>query len=212
MELERIQDEARQKCDGATERAETEVAAIEEELRLLREKSDKDFEREQLEFDYNLKRERKTMQEKRNEVITEREDALKQREAEARDQKEACEKRLNEIEALEEEVADIPARIEAAKQEGAAEKEKLLNKEFKYRTELENKTEELKISALQGEYDRISEKLAALKEETANLSKRLDQCNMESRKLTSDTVRFIGGINILNSDTHPYAEANVKNK
>ena len=134
------------------------------------------------------------------------------REKETKERKEECEKRLEEIELLEEKVEDIPAKVEEAGKEGAREREFLINKANKYQTELSNKTEELRIGSLQTEYDRLLKKYEALEQDAANLSKRLDQCNMESRKLTSDTVRFIGGINILNPDTHQFNEAGGKNK
>ncbi|MBQ9438770.1 MAG: hypothetical protein IJU50_10625, partial [Lachnospiraceae bacterium] len=91
-----------------------------------------------------------------------------------------------------------------------SEREKLLNKANKYQTELDNKTEELKISSLQTDYDRLLKKYEVLEQDTAELSKRLEQCNMESRKLTSDTVRYIGGINILHSDRRSNADAALK--
>ena len=77
-------------------------------------------------------------------------------------------------------------------------------------TELEKKSQEHKILALQNEYDRLLQKYERLSEETAELSNRLAQCNMESRKLTSDTVRYIGGINILHSDRRSNADAALK--
>ena len=101
---------------------------------------------------------------------------------------------------MQEEVEAIPLKIEAAQREGAAEKARLLNKAYQYEAELENKNGELKRASLETEYEHLLKKYEAVKGETAELSKRLEQCNMESRKLTSDTVRFIGGINILNAD------------
>ena len=211
-ELERIEAEADEKIKGIEEKAEAIIMGLKAELQTVKDKFEVEYEREGAEFEYNLKRERKSAQEKRDEEVSERKAALKLREQETKERKEECEKRLEEIELLEEKVEDIPAKVEEAGKEGAREREFLINKANKYQTELSNKTEELRIGSLQTEYDRLLKKYEALEQDAANLSKRLDQCNMESRKLTSDTVRFIGGINILNPDTHQFNEAGGKNK
>ncbi len=210
--LEKLKEEAMDKREDVQSKAEEKIGELDEKLKELTEKSKVELEREASEFDYNLRRERKAAKEKREQLVSERKAALKLKEQEARERKEALEARLGEIEALQEEVMGIPDKIEAARKDGAAEREKRLNREHRYREELDNKTEELRMDALQTEYDRLLNKYEALKAETEELSKRLDQCNMESRKLTSDTVRFIGGINILNPDTRQYSDTAPKNK
>ena len=186
------------------------ISQIEEEAKLLKERSDVDYDREASEYDYRLKRERKSAQDKRNEEILTRQTKLKEREREAIDNKERLLKRLDEIEGLREQVEEIPAKVEEARKEGAKEKEKLLGKAHTYQNELANKERELKIGALSAEYDRITKKYDTLTAELTDISKRLDQTNMESRKLTSDTVKFIGGINILNSEPSARPEGNIR--
>ncbi len=186
------------------------IAEIEEEAKNLKERSALDYDREASEYEYRLKRERKSAQDKRNEEILARQTKLKEREREAVDNKEKLLKRLSEIEELKKRVEEIPVKIEEAGKEGAKEKEKLLGKAHAYRNELANKERELKISSLSAEYDRITKKYDTLTAELTDISKRLDQTNMESRKLTSDTVRFIGGINILNSEPSAHPEGNTR--
>ncbi|MDE6730252.1 MAG: hypothetical protein K2J71_05700, partial [Oscillospiraceae bacterium] len=82
--------------------------------------------------------------------------------------------------------------------------EKELNKDYGYHKMLDEKDNQNKIQELQAELDRFEQKYNALLAEKNELSEKLDQCNAESRRLTSDTVKSIGGINILNADNHPY--------
>ena len=56
----------------------------------------------------------------------------------------------------------------------------------------------------------LMKKHTELSDEISDLSSRLDQCNAESRRLTGDTVRYVGGINILNSDARPHGESPEK--
>ncbi len=183
---------------------------LETQIKELQESSAREFEREQKEYDYNLKRERKSAMEKRASEVREREQQLKCMELDAKEQKTASLKRLSEINAMRAAVDGIPEQLEKAGADGALEREKELNKEHQFKTELEKKTQEHKINELQEEYDRLLHKYEALKAETTEISKRLEQCNLESRKLTGETVRYIGGINILNSDAHTHGENTIK--
>ena len=195
-----------EKEDEANEK----IAKIEEEAKNLKERSALDYDREASEYDYRLKRERTSAQDKRNEEILERQTKLEEKEREAVDNKEKLMERLGEIDAMRERVEEIPSKVEEARREGAKEKEKLLAKAHAYENELANKERELKISSLSAEFDRITKKYDALIAELTDISKRLDQTNMESRKLTSDTVKFIGGINILNSEPSAHPESNTR--
>ena len=196
--------------DGKENEANEKITEIEEEAKNLKERSAVDYDREGSEYDYRLKRERKSAQDKRNEEILARQTRLKEKEREAVDNKEKLLERLGEINALRERVEEIPVKVEEARREGAKEKEKLLGKAHAYQNELASKERELKISALSSEHDRIAKKYDTLSAELADISKRLDQTNMESRKLTSDTVKFIGGINILNSEPSAHQEGNAR--
>ncbi len=187
--------------------AEERIASLREELKQLEVSSRTDFEREQAEYNYNQKRERKAAAEKRSAVIAEREQKLTLREETAREKRDHLQKRMDEIADMQSAVNGIPERLDVARQNGAKQAEKLLNKSYSYERALSDKDEELKLLALKAQYERLSEKYKILSEEKAAISKRLDQCNSESRALTSDTVRSIGGINILNAEPHPYAAA-----
>jgi hypothetical protein len=160
--------------------------------------------REKEEFDYNLKRTRKQEKEEREKAVAERQNALQLKEQEANEAKKACLDKLAEIDQMKAKVDNIPAELETAKAEGAAAKEKELNKDYGYHKWMADKENQTKIDELKDEFEALQKKYQALCQEKEALSAKLDKCNAESRQLTSDTVRSIGGINILNADNHPY--------
>lgn len=190
--------------------AEEETNKILDETENLKTTFERDFERERVEYEYKLQRERKTEQEKRDAEVRARKEELSLKEAEIKETKAGCRKKLDEIEEMQTAVDDIPALIDKARAEGAKEKETELSKDNTYKAEIEKKEQENRIQALKDEYSRLSQKYAELSDEVMELSNRLDQCNAESRRLTGDTVRYIGGINILNSDAHQHTDAAAK--
>ena len=208
--MDAIAEETELKSSEMAKECKESLLKLEAQIKELQESSTREFEREQKEYDYNLKRERKNAMEKRASEVREREQQLKCMELDAKEQKTTNLKRLSEINAMKAEVEGIPEQLDKAGEDGALEREKELNREHQFKTELEKKTQEHKVNELQEEYDRLLQKYEALKAETTEISRRLEQCNLESRKLTGETVRYIGGINILNSDTHTHGENTIK--
>ncbi|MDE6086903.1 MAG: hypothetical protein K2G25_00780, partial [Oscillospiraceae bacterium] len=166
--------------------------------------------RENEQYTYDLKRARKQEKEEREKVLAERKLALKEKENDAMQARQECFDKMGEIYKMETKVESIPTLIEQAKQESAAAKEKELNKDYGYHKMLDEKDNQNKINELQAELDRLDQKYHALLAEKDELSDKLDKCNAESRQLTSDTVKSIGGINILNADNHPYNNTGKK--
>ena len=199
-EKRRISEETDKVIAEKTEAADKKYAALEEELEIAKTEFEKEFAREKAEYDYNLKRERKIAQEQRQSEVQSREEKLKTRETEVKERKKECQKSLEEIVSLQVAIENIPAQIDSARKEGEKRKETELSKLYKYESELEKKTQEHKLQALQDQYEHLMQKYNVLRDEIAAISEKLDQCNRESRNLTGDTVRYIGGINILNSD------------
>ncbi|MBO6146490.1 MAG: hypothetical protein J6O70_02810 [Lachnospiraceae bacterium] len=195
--FEKQQAETRSKEEEEQTVTESRISGIEDELERLSSESKQSAEREQAEYSYTLKRERKHAEENRLAEVKKREDELRQREESAKESKAALLKRLDEIALMQAEVDAIPNKTETARQEGIKAAEKRLGKEYAYTSTLEKKEYEHKTASLQYRYDRLLEKYKELREEKNAISERLAQCNAESRMLTSDTVRSIGGINIL---------------
>lgn len=180
---------------------------IEESITILTAETKLSIEREQSEYEYNLKRERKLAGEKRDALVRSREEELRVRENKTKECKADITARLEEITTMQKAVDDIPERIQEARQEGIQTAEKRLSREYGYNDSLEKKSREHKIASLQHQYDRLLEKYKLLVDEKNAISEKLAQCNAESRKLTSDTVRSIGGINILGPDKRSGADA-----
>lgn len=202
--LKQTQDETQAELDAKAAETDTQVQELKQKTDDIQKTYQQEAKREKDAYDYNLKRARKQEKEERAKAVAEREKALQLKEQEAQEAKKVCMDKLDEIEQLKAKVDNIPAELSAAEAEGAAAKEKELNKDYGYHKWMSDKENQTKISELQDELDALQKKYQALCEEKEALSAKLDKCNAESRQLTSDTVRSIGGINILNADNHPY--------
>ncbi|MBD5144228.1 MAG: hypothetical protein K2K06_02770 [Oscillospiraceae bacterium] len=208
--LEETKKDAQDKLAQSQEDTNLKVSEIQQKKKELEKEYQQSATREKEQYTYDLKRARKQAKEEREKIIAERESALKEKEAEAQEAKQKCLDKIKEISEMEAKVESIPALIEKAKQESATAKEKELNKDYGYHKMLEEKDNQNKINELQAELDRLEQKYDALLAEKEELSDKLDKCNAESRQLTSDTVKSIGGINILNTDNHAYNTSGKK--
>lgn len=202
--MQKNQEDTQERMSQNENAADEKVSEIQQKKKEIEKEYQQSAARENEQYTYDLKRARKQEKEEREKILAEREAALKEKENEAQDRKQKCLTRLEEIAAMEAKVESIPALIEQAKQESASAKEKELNKDYGYHKMLEEKDNQNRINELQTELDRLEQKYADLLREKELLSDKLDNCNAESRQLTSDTVKSIGGINILNADNHPY--------
>ena len=197
---EKILTEYKSQVDETNEAAKKEVLRLEEEIKELQDESDREFEREAAEYEYNLARARKSARDKRAALVADREGELHSRELAAEQEKEECIERIAGIDKMQDEADSIPELLEKARANGAEEEQHILEKSFAYARELDEADQKHRIHAIQTEYDSLKIKYDLLCEEIQDINTRLEQCNAESRKLTSDTVRSIGGINILNSE------------
>ncbi|MDE6005303.1 MAG: hypothetical protein K2G88_07965 [Oscillospiraceae bacterium] len=202
--LEETKKDTQDKLAQSQEDTNLKVSEIQQKKKELEKEYQQSATREKEQYTYDLKRARKQAREEREKMIAERELALKEKENEAQEAKQKCLDKIKEISDMEAKVENIPVLIEKTKQESATAKEKELNKDYGYHKMLEEKDNQNKINELQAELDRMEQKYNTLLDEKDELSDKLDKCNAESRQLTSDTVKSIGGINILNADNHAY--------
>ena len=186
------------------------IAALDNQIKDLQESFKQEFDREQAEYTYQLERKRKLDAAQRMQEVTEREAQLALRENDVKDKMAECEKRLQEIEEMQKLVNDIPMRIEAARKRGSIREEKRPNKGFDHSRTINEMEYKHKIEVLQTRYDRLMEKIELLQKEKESIIQRLDECHNQSRMLTSDTVRSIGGINILNGDNNAHSVSTGK--
>ncbi|MDE5753347.1 MAG: hypothetical protein K2H89_02195 [Oscillospiraceae bacterium] len=208
--LEKDKQDTQDKLVQSEQEIDEKVFEIQQKKKAVEKEYQQSAARENEQYTYDLKRARKQEKEEREKTLAERELALKEKETDANEAKQNCLDKMSEISAMEAKVESIPSLIEQAKQESATAKEKELNKEYGYHKMLEEKDNQNKIQELQAELDRLEQKYDALLAEKEELSEKLDKCNAESRQLTSDTVKSIGGINILNADNHPYNNTGKK--
>ena len=208
--LEKDKQDTQDKLVQSEQEIDEKISEIQQKKKELEQEYRQSATRENEQYTYDLKRARKQEKEEREKVLAEREAALKEKETDANKARQECFEKLDEIAAMESQVERIPALLEQAKQEAAAAKEKELNKDYGYHKMLEEKDNQNKIQELRAELDRLEQKYNALLAEKEVLSEKLDKCNAESRQLTSDTVKSIGGINILNADNHPYNNTGKK--
>ena len=201
-ECEALTQQTQAQIDEQTAIAEVKLAELERQTNDLRTGWKQESDREKAEYDYQLKRSRKQAQEERARTVAARAEALAQREQTAQAELDARQARLQTLDAMQAQVDGIPAQLEKAAAAGASQRAKELEREYGHQNALAKKDQEHRLRALNEELERLKEKYAAVVAEKAALAQRLDQVNAESRKLTSDTVRSIGGINILNSDGH----------
>ena len=202
--LKLAKDEAQETLDTKTQENTEQVKEIKQKITETIKTYQQESKREKEEFDYSLKRARKQEKEEREKAVAERQNALQLKEQEANEAKQTCLDKLAEIDEMKAKVDNIPAELEKAKAEGAAAKEKEVNKDYGYHKWMADKENQTRINELKDEFDALQAKYQILCKEKDTLSAKLDKCNAESRQLTSDTVRSIGGINILNADNHPY--------
>ena len=199
-EQEKILSDYDARINEANESANEEVLRLENEIQTMQTEAHRELEREAAEYDYNLARTRKSAKDKRAAFVADREGELHSRELAAEQEKEECIELIARIDKMQDEVDSIPELLEQAKRKGAEEEQQILEKSFAYARELDEADQKHKIQGIQTEYNSLKEKYDLLCEEIQDINTRLEQCNAESRKLTSDTVRSIGGINILNSE------------
>lgn len=208
--LAKTMQDTQEKLAQSEEDINQKIAEIQQQQNEMEKEYQQSASREKEQYTYDLKRARKQEKEEREKKLAERETALKEKELEAQEEKQKRLTRIQEIQDMETKVESIPALTEQAKQESAAAREKELNKDYGYHKMLEEKDNQNKVNELQAELDRLEQKYHALLTEKEELSEKLDKCNAESRQLTSDTVKSIGGINILNADNHPYNNTGKK--
>ncbi len=203
-------DDLKTQMDAKNAETEEKVEEIRQKTKKLQEDATQEAKREKEQYDYDLARSRKQAKEERERIVADRKKALQLKEQEAQEAKQACIDKLAEIEKMQATVDDIPRELGAAKAQGAADKEKELNKEYGYHKWMADKENQTRINELQDEFNDLQKKYQELCKEKAALSAALEDCNAQSRQLTSDTVKSIGGINILNTDNHPYNSAGKK--
>lgn len=157
--------------------------------------------REEEEYAYNLKRQRKIENDAWEDEKAEREKILNDKEAAADNMFAEAEAKLDELEELREKVAEIPNLIANAEKEGREAGQKEADKEYDYKKTMYEKEKEYKIGKLEDKASMLEEKLAQEESKAVALQEKLDEAYSKMNTLASDTVKANGAVRIMSPGT-----------
>ena len=178
------------------------INRIQNESNELTKSLNKKHNREEEEYEYNLKRSRKVENDRwedekavREKELAEREAAVKADEAELAD-------RTSYIEELEKKVEEIPELIQNAKEKALAEGEAKANKSNAFEVRALKQQNDYNTQILNDKVDRLYSEVDSLKAEKANLQAKLDDAYAQMRELAAETVKSTGGVKILSGQNN----------
>lgn len=157
--------------------------------------------REEEEYAYNLKRQRKIENDAWEDEKAEREKILNDKEAAADNMFAEAEAKLDELEELREKVAEIPTLIANAEKEGREAGQKEAAKEYGYKKTMYEKEKEYEIGKLEDKVSMLEEKLAQEESKAVALQEKLDEAYSKMNTLASDTVKANGAVRIMSPGT-----------
>lgn len=157
--------------------------------------------REEEEYAYNLKRQRKIENDAWEDEKAEREKILNDKEAAADNMFAEAEAKLDELEELREKVAEIPNLIANAEKEGREAGQKEAAKEYGYKKTKYEKEKEYEIGKLEDKASMLEEKLAQEESKAVALQEKLDEAYSKMNTLASDTVKANGAVRIMSPGT-----------
>lgn len=157
--------------------------------------------REEEEYAYNLKRQRKIENDAWEDEKAVREKTLNDKEIAANNMFVEAESKLDELEELREKVAEIPTLIANAEKEGKEAGQKEAAKEYGYKKTMYEKEKEYEIGKLEDKVSMLEEKLAQEESKTVALQEKLDEAYSKMNTLASDTVKANGAVRIMSPGT-----------
>lgn len=157
--------------------------------------------REEEEYAYNLKRQRKIENDAWEDEKAVREKTLNDKEIAANNMFVEAESKLDELEELREKVAEIPTLIANAEKEGKEAGQKEAAKEYGYKKTMYEKEKEYEIGKLEDKVSMLEEKLAQEESKTVALQEKLDEAYSKMNTLASDTVKANGTVHIMSPGT-----------
>lgn len=157
--------------------------------------------REEEEYAYNLKRQRKIENDAWEDEKAEREKILNDKEAAADNMFAEAEAKLDELEELREKVAEIPTLVANAEKEGREAGQEEAAKEYGYEKTMYEKEKEYEIGKLEDKASMLEEKLAQEESKAVALQEKLDEAYSKMNTLASDTVKANGAVRIMSPGT-----------
>lgn len=185
----------------STVRDEVKAARVEEIAKVNQERQ-----REEEEYVYNQKRQRKIENDKWEDEKAEREKILNAKEEAADNMFAEAEAKLDELEELREKVAKIPVLIANAEKEAKEVGQKEAAKEYGYKKTMYEKEKEYEIAKLEDQLALLKEKLEQEENKTATLQSKLDEAYTRMNSLASETVKANGAVRIVSSGSNPVSK------
>lgn len=172
----------------------TEAKAKEDEIKLARS-------REEDEYAYNLKRNRKAANDKWEDEKAAREKILELRETTALEKETELNAKADYIKELETKVEEIPTLIAAATEEGIKKGKADADKSNAFEVRALKKDAEYQKQLLEDKIERFASDLANTRAEKVELQQKLDDAYAQMTELAARTVESTGGVKILNGQT-----------
>lgn len=157
--------------------------------------------RDEEEYAYNLKRNRKAENDKWEDEKAAREKILELRETAALEKETELNAKADYIKELEAKVEEIPTLIAAAKEEGINKGKADADKSNAFEVRALKKDAEYQKQLLEDKNERLAEDLATARAEKIEVQQKLDDAYAQMRELAAKTVESTGGVKILNGQT-----------
>lgn len=175
--------------------------SISEENAALVENLRKQRERDEEEYVYDTKRNRKLENDRWEDEKNSREKAIADKETQLNTLEQELTSKAEYLEELEQKVAQIPALIEEATAEGIKKGKSEADKSNVFEVRGLNTKHEYEVKALEDKVSRLESDLAAKKEENDILHDKLDAAYAQMKDLAAETVKSSGGVKILSGET-----------
>lgn len=204
-ELEEEAKENKKAVEAEIKALEAELEAkeeeIENEIAEEMEKVSKIRQREEEEYQYNLKRKRQLEDDEWEDDKKARESVIASKEEDLTNKEKELLEKETYIADLEDKVASIPDQVAAAYEDGKKEGKAKADKSNAFEVRSLETKHEYEVQNLQNQIDRLEQDLETEKSKNNDLQNKLDDAYTQMRELATNTVQSVGGVKILSNDT-----------
>lgn len=203
-ELEEEAKENKKAIEAGIKALEAELKAKEEEVENEvaeeRERVSKIRQREEEEYQYNLKRKRQLEDDEWEDNKKARESVIASKEEDLVNKAKDLSEKETYIADLEDKVASISDQVASAYEEGKKEGKAKADKSNAFEVRSLETKHEYEVQNLQNQIDRLEKDLETEKSKNNDLQNKLDDAYAQMRELATNTVKSVGGVKILSND------------
>lgn len=203
-ELEEEAKENKKAIEAEIKALEAELKAkeeeVENEIAEERERVSKIRQREEEEYQYNLKRKRQLEDDEWEDNKKARESVIASKEEDLVNKAKELSERETYIVDLEDKVASISDQVASAYEEGKKEGKAKADKSNAFEVRCLETKHEYEVQNLQNQIDRLEQDLETEKSKNNDLQNKLDDAYTQMRELATNTVQSVGGVKILSND------------